>query len=139
MATLEHNREITSVSETGNRYYRGPRSDHFDGTCFFNPGGEPPRGFADVVRWQFREKRVPWPKEFESPFAQARPEQRVEGETLRITMVGHATLLIQICGVNILTDPVWSDRASPFAFAGPKRVPRPASPSGTCRRSTWCS
>jgi L-ascorbate metabolism protein UlaG (beta-lactamase superfamily) len=44
---------------------------------------------------------------------------------LRITMVGHATLLIQAAGVNILTDPVWSERASPFSFAGPKRVTAP--------------
>lgn len=40
-------------------------------------------------------------------------------------MVGHATLLIQTGGLNILTDPVWSDRASPLAFAGPRRVTAP--------------
>src|SRR3546814_13988317 len=40
-------------------------------------------------------------------------------------MVGHATLLVQIAGLNILTDPVWSDRASPVAFAGPCRVTSP--------------
>ena len=40
-------------------------------------------------------------------------------------MVGHATMLIQTAGLNILTDPVWSDRASPMAFAGPKRVIAP--------------
>jgi L-ascorbate metabolism protein UlaG (beta-lactamase superfamily) len=40
-------------------------------------------------------------------------------------MVGHASLLIQAAGRNILTDPVWSERASPVAFAGPKRVTAP--------------
>jgi len=40
-------------------------------------------------------------------------------------MVGHATLLIQTAGINILTDPVWSPRASPLSFAGPKRVAQP--------------
>ena len=40
-------------------------------------------------------------------------------------MVGHATLLIQTQALNFLTDPVWSARASPFSFAGPKRVNRP--------------
>lgn len=39
-----------------------------------------------------------------------------------ISFVGHVTFLIQIMGLNILTDPVWSMRASPFSFAGPKRV-----------------
>ncbi|WP_338153254.1 MBL fold metallo-hydrolase [Pseudophaeobacter leonis] len=43
----------------------------------------------------------------------------------RLTMIGHATILIQVAGLNILTDPVWSDRASPFRFAGPKRVTAP--------------
>ncbi len=125
MATLERNQDIASDSVKGNRYYSGPRSDHFDGTVFFNPGGEAPRGLADVLRWQFREKRVRWPRSFESPFPQARPDRSVEGDGLRVTMVGHATMLIQTCGLNILTDPVWSERASPLAFAGPKRVNPP--------------
>ena len=43
----------------------------------------------------------------------------------RLTMVGHATVLIQVAGLNILTDPVWSDRASPVNFLGPKRVTAP--------------
>lgn len=42
-----------------------------------------------------------------------------------VTWVGHSTLLIQLDGVNILTDPHWSDRASPVSFAGPKRVAPP--------------
>jgi L-ascorbate metabolism protein UlaG (beta-lactamase superfamily) len=46
-------------------------------------------------------------------------------DDLRVTMVGHATLLIQVAGINMLTDPVWSRRASPVSFAGPKRVRAP--------------
>jgi len=42
-----------------------------------------------------------------------------------VTWVGHATLLIQLDGVNILTDPHWSNRASPVSFAGPRRVSAP--------------
>ena len=41
------------------------------------------------------------------------------------SMVGHASTLIQVAGVNILTDPVWSERAGPFSFVGPKRVTKP--------------
>ncbi|WP_287002592.1 MBL fold metallo-hydrolase [Sphingobium sp.] len=51
------------------------------------------------------------------------PNDRVQG--LRVTMVGHATLLIQFAGLNVLTDPLWSDRASPVSFAGPQRVTKP--------------
>ena len=50
-----------------------------------------------------------------------RPPKRVEGPGLRVTMVNHSTLLVQQSGVNILTDPIWSERASPFTFAGPRR------------------
>jgi len=46
---------------------------------------------------------------------------------LRVSWLGHSTLLIEIDGVRVLTDPVWSDRASPLPFAGPKRFhPPPA-------------
>ncbi|OWV90890.1 hypothetical protein ATY81_06060 [Rhizobium sp. R72] len=108
-----------------NPYYEGPVSDHFDGTHFFNPDGIEPLGFRDLMRWQFGGGRDRWPKSVPSPFVPAKPDARVDGDDLRVTMVGHATMLVQVAGLNILTDPVWSDRASPFAFAGPKRVVAP--------------
>jgi len=109
----------------GNPYYSGPESDHFDGRIFFNPGGRAPAGFTDLMRWQLGGGRAVWPAQHPSPFPQARPETRVEGERLVVTMVGHAALLLQTAGLNILTDPVWSQRASPFSFAGPSRVSPP--------------
>jgi L-ascorbate metabolism protein UlaG (beta-lactamase superfamily) len=42
-----------------------------------------------------------------------------------VTWIGHATVLVQAGGLNILTDPIWSERASPFSFVGPKRVRAP--------------
>ena len=45
---------------------------------------------------------------------------------LHVTWIGHATTLIQYRGINILTDPVLSDRASPLSFAGPQRYTQPA-------------
>lgn len=42
-------------------------------------------------------------------------------DSLRVTWLGHSTLLIEIDGMVILTDPMFSDRASPVSFAGPKR------------------
>src|SRR5271170_8420827 len=50
---------------------------------------------------------------------------RVEGASLRVSYVGHASFLVQTAGLNILLDPVWSERASPVRFAGPKRVNDP--------------
>lgn len=44
---------------------------------------------------------------------------------MRVTFVNHATALLQMDGVNILTDPIWSERCSPVSFAGPKRAVPP--------------
>ena len=105
-----------------NPYYTGPVTDHFDGTRFFNPGQpDTDRALSDVLRWKLRSTPARWPRSV--PVRPAVPEARVAG--LRVTMVGHATLLIQAAGLNILTDPVWSDRASPFSLVGPKRVTTP--------------
>lgn len=107
---------------TRNRYYDGPPSDHYDGTRFFNPGQEnTDRGLLDMLRWKLGGGAAKWPKSV--PVTPAKPETRVDG--LCVTMVGHASLLIQVAGVNILTDPVWSERASPFRNLGPKRVTAP--------------
>jgi L-ascorbate metabolism protein UlaG (beta-lactamase superfamily) len=114
-----------SRAQAANRYYSGPPSDHFDGRTFFNPGGVEPGGFGDFLRWQFGEEKADWPASYDSPFPPVRSEPRIGGDDLRVTMVGHATLLIQVAGLNILTDPVWSERASPVRFAGPRRYNAP--------------
>ncbi|WP_160000250.1 MBL fold metallo-hydrolase [Roseomonas sp. 18066] len=104
---------------------RRPVSDHFDGARFFNPGGAGPRGFLDLARWQLGRESAEWPQAWPSPLPPDRPPPRVEGRGLRVAFAGHASFLIQGAGLNILTDPVWSDRASPFSFAGPRRVNAP--------------
>jgi len=110
------------------RYYSGPLSGHFDGEVFFNPQGAPPRGRRDVLRWmvgsRFRGTRAKWPARAPSPYAD-RPPARVDGSGLRVSYVGHASFLLQTAGLNILLDPVWSERVSPFRFVGPKRVNDP--------------
>jgi L-ascorbate metabolism protein UlaG (beta-lactamase superfamily) len=109
------------------RYYNGPVSDHFDGVRFFDPDGLPPKRFTDLLRWWAAGGRAVWPQTHPSPFSD-RPPARVAGSDWRIAFVGHASLLLQTAGVNILLDPVWSERASPFSFFGPKRVNEPGIP-----------
>ncbi|MDF1778909.1 MAG: MBL fold metallo-hydrolase [Rhizobiaceae bacterium] len=118
-------RSLKKTPGRRNRYFKGPVSDHFDGSVFFNPGGSAPNGLKDLLKWQFGEKPNKWPEHYESPFGSAKPDAEVNGNDLRVTMVGHATMLIQVAGLNILTDPVWSPRVSPFRFVGPKRVSTP--------------
>ncbi|WP_439651680.1 MBL fold metallo-hydrolase [Microvirga puerhi] len=105
-----------------NPYYSGPASDHFDGLRFFSPVQAPDKTLKDLLRWRREGKGAAWPKRHPSPFRD-KPPERVEG--LRITLIGHASFLIQAAGLNILADPVFSERASPLPFAGPKRVNPP--------------
>jgi L-ascorbate metabolism protein UlaG (beta-lactamase superfamily) len=110
------------------RYYHGPVSDHFDGARFFDPQGASPKGRPDLLRWlvdrYWRGTKAKWPARAPSPYAD-RPPVRVEGAALRISYVGHASWLVQTADLNILLDPVWSKRASPLRFIGPKRVNDP--------------
>ncbi len=106
----------------------GQTSDHFDGRKFQNIN---PRqhGFPDLLRWLISRQRGKWPKWRESEPG-PRPPRRVPGanepkDALRVTFVNHTTFLIQMHGVNLLTDPVWSERASPVQWAGPRRVREP--------------
>jgi L-ascorbate metabolism protein UlaG (beta-lactamase superfamily) len=77
--------------------------------------------FRDVMKWQFGGGRAKWPRRIENKI-HAAPPQRLNGSDLRITWIGHSTVLIQTAGLNIITDPFFSKRASPFQFAGPMRV-----------------
>jgi hypothetical protein len=93
---------------------------HFDGPRFFNPGAAAPRGFPDVLRWRLTSRPDPSPR-FVADVEPIRPPTQVDGLELRTTMVNHATVLLQHDGWNMLTDPMWSQRASPVSWAGPHR------------------
>ncbi len=102
--------------------YQGPSSDHFDGSRFFNR--EPDNTFMDHVKWLWEMDTVQWPEWIEDP-AQEPPIESVENGRLRVTYINHATVLLQMDGLNILTDPVWSFRAGPVTWVGAKRVRAP--------------
>ncbi|MGY4531699.1 L-ascorbate metabolism protein UlaG (beta-lactamase superfamily) [Pseudomonas sp. TE3786] len=108
-----------------NSAYQGPASDHFDGERFHNIQPTPHKSFADLLKWQLnRERTDAWVAQ---PAVQTPPvlRERVPGEELQATYINHATVLLQTQGLNILTDPVWSKRVSPFSFIGPKRFQQP--------------
>lgn len=101
--------------------YQGPKSDHFDGERFHNlvePKEE--MGVGSMVRWQLQRNEGPW-RDFEEKTPGAKPPERVGKGELRVTFINHATTLIQLDGLNILTDPIWSKRCSPVSFMGPAR------------------
>lgn len=106
-------------------YYKGPVSDHFDGTRFFNPNTENHnKTLWDIFKWRFFGESADWPEEI--PVAQSKNFRNlVSANELEVTFVNHSTLLVQMDGLNILTDPIWSVRTSPVTWAGPKRVRKP--------------
>ncbi len=104
--------------------YEGPPSDHFDGKRFFQPGVDMDKGFFDFLRWTLFGDREEWPEAVTNTAVPELADTIAAGEMV-VTFINHATLLIQLPGLNILTDPVWSERVSPVSWAGPKRVRPP--------------
>lgn len=108
-------------------------SHHLPGGGFRNPwpdAASPERGLRSFLRWQVTRLRdgglEPAPPPEALPLAPADVAYpRATPEELRITWVGHSTFLVQVGGWNVLTDPVWSDRASPVQWLGPRRLVPP--------------
>jgi L-ascorbate metabolism protein UlaG (beta-lactamase superfamily) len=95
---------------------------HFDGRRFSNPSGANGQPFWKVPRMLLTPRR-PWPARV--PVQPQRPPPPQGPGDVVVTFIGHATFLIQAPGANLLTDPVYSERASPVSFAGPRRVRAP--------------
>lgn len=104
--------------------WRGIKSDHFDGERFFNPRGPTGNTFSNLLKWQRARKQGPWPMRVENTMRPQLPGRVGESEVV-VTAVNHCTFLIQLPGLNLLTDPVYSERVSPVNFAGPKRIRPP--------------
>jgi L-ascorbate metabolism protein UlaG (beta-lactamase superfamily) len=114
-----------------------PQSDHYDGEIFFNPEGTtslvvPPDahkrrrgGFIRMLRYRFIEGNyAKWPSHIPNkpwPF----PAGPINDGEVSVSFIGHASFLIRLPGLTILTDPVFSARCSPVQWAGPKRARAP--------------
>lgn len=98
------------------------------GRRFVNPWpGIEQHGFSDVLKWMSRrraERRSEAPFELQA-VSPAFIAPRAAPHQLTATWIGHTSTLLQLGGLNILTDPIWSKRASPLPFAGPRRFSPP--------------
>jgi L-ascorbate metabolism protein UlaG (beta-lactamase superfamily) len=106
-----------------------PVSDHCDGQKFFNPSGLQAVGISGMPRWALEQAsqrtRSAWPRQLPPPLTPALPTAVAPGE-VAVTWIGHASFLLQLPGMNILTDPVFSSYAGPFGRIGPRRARPPA-------------
>ena len=96
----------------------------FNGKKFDNIESFPDKNIFSLLWWKIRglSNSVDWPEDIKS--TQFKPLKERSLEPI-ITVINHATILIQMNGINILTDPHFSGRASPVQFAGPKRAVEP--------------
>jgi len=91
------------------------------------------RSFSELLRWQWNRHRKHLPLPPDAPTPTAAPDlQFIHANALAgtsmvntVTWIGHATTLVQAGGLTVLTDPIFSERASPFSFAGPRRAQAP--------------
>ncbi len=124
--------EVFGGHPEGARLEKLQDSPYFDGQRFRNPVDTPMARPSLGLAWEYfaggHNHRVP-----EETFPIVHPEaaslQAGKGEALRVTWLGHSTMLVEIDGALILTDPVFGMRASPFGWMGPKRFhPVPIEP-----------
>lgn len=110
----------------GTGSYEGPVTENYDGRKFHNETRIPQPTLRDLLRWRLSTDREPWPKKLihSDPVVLKNPK----ADEMIVTYVNHASCLIQIGSLNILTDPHYSDRASPVTWAGPKRFHTPGIP-----------
>lgn len=109
------------ISEEG---YQGPVSDHFDGKVFYNLSGHDAKELRDVAKYGAKRKPDKWVRNYETDVRDI-PIPEVREGKVQVTFVNHSTFLIQTLTMNILTDPMWSERCSPIQFAGPRRMRPP--------------
>jgi L-ascorbate metabolism protein UlaG (beta-lactamase superfamily) len=114
----------------GTRAERIRSSPQFDGKVFRNAAPRHPMTAA-AMRTIFREMFFGEHRELRKP-AGAVPlvaaEPVLSADGLHLTWYGHASTLVELDGARVLLDPVWSDRVSPAAFAGPRRLHAPPVP-----------
>jgi L-ascorbate metabolism protein UlaG (beta-lactamase superfamily) len=106
--------------------YRGPESDHFDGEKFFNPWGIEQHDLGDLLKFLANRSPVDWQPDEAGAVAENEPlPERVAPGELLVTFVNHSTVLVQVDGFNVLTDPVWSEQIGPGTALDPRRKRAP--------------
>lgn len=112
-----------SISAPG---YTGNSTTNFDGTKFINREGYDNKGFFDMIKWITNREPGTWTEKTAADVVFGEiPAEKISDSTQVITYINHSTFLIQTNGLNLITDPVYSERVSPVSFAGPKRMRPP--------------
>lgn len=112
---------VLALSACTSPRHTGPKTDHFNGKYFTNPWGASTKTFWDLLKWQLSGTRVQWPEYIDDVNPQPLLKNLKKNQ-VSLTFINHATVYIQTENLRILTDPIWSKRASPVSWAGPTRA-----------------
>lgn len=107
---------------------RFPDSPQSDGERFTNPTPIESPGFFALAWHVLFGRDGDWPDETVSNAAALDIERPPAAGEVAVTFVNHATVLVQVAGLTVLTDPVWSERVGPLSWAGPLRARAPGIP-----------
>ena len=121
---------MTNATAAGNPYFDPSKPHHTAEGFRNNYSDKAVKSFGHVLRWQWEAYRDGLPKPAQTPTPQVAPDLALlknytPAAAPAVTWIGHATLLVQAGGLNVLTDPVFSERASPLQIMGPKRAQPP--------------
>ncbi|MBC7940484.1 MAG: MBL fold metallo-hydrolase [Chitinophagaceae bacterium] len=116
-----------------NPYYDASKPHHRPGGFQNNYGDFEPKGLGELLRWRWQAFSQDLPPPPKSPTPRVAADLAFvlanarAGAAMRpaVTWLGHATALVQMAGLNVITDPVFSQRASPLSFIGPQRAQAP--------------
>ena len=117
-----------TLTSEAKKFTRGqlPLSDHYNGKEFFNPWPtSTDYGFLDFIKMSLEIQKAHWPDFVLLKNPELPPPFEKSTDRIRYHVVNHSTVIIQMEGLNIITDPILSKRSSPVQWAGPKRVFEP--------------
>ena len=131
--------QLASCATPDNPYYNAAKPHHTAQGFKNNYSDAVTKGGAAFFKWQFERVRAGLPKPPETATPQVKADLAfIKANALAngqsgtpaamqpaITWIGHGSMLVQASGLNVLTDPIFSQRASPVQFAGPKRAQPP--------------
>ncbi len=116
-----------------NPYFNPAKSHHTPEGFRNNSTDGVVRPFSDLLRWQWNAFRNDLPPPAKTPTPVQAPDLKFIHANARagsamqpaVTWIGHASTLVQASGLNVLTDPIFSERAAPVQLIGPKRTQPP--------------
>lgn len=79
------------------------------------------KSFFDVIKWKLNNTAADWPEDLKNEFQYKNPD-KIDSNQIAVTFINHSSFLLQLEKFNILTDPVFSKRVSPFSWVGPSRA-----------------